>query len=326
MAAAGSPTPTAFVYGIGWNPVLHPQLEMLVNIVHSTTTHTYFLAYRRKVRSNITLGMRQRIGLQLEPYLQVTGTKIYNAYALSVHMNLGNHLRRTGSLYGRNLEVIAHVLLAYDRSYTFSHNNIDYDAKAHPIAHFKAFYRPSQDFAALNLPIFNCFSLHRSWSPCYATIDIKILCRNILYQEAVQTHKTTVRQALSYSEHTDVLQAHYVSTPTNHIAVFPIHPTTQLSSYFKGQLAWHFLITNLRRRFGDDAAFAMRNWSFPNSRFHKSIRCLPASRCLHIVRLPRENGQIPERFRHNVPQRPRRPGEPTDNLQNQRPASCPRSQ
>lgn len=34
----------AFVYGIGWNPLLHPQLEMLVNIAHSTTTHTYFLA------------------------------------------------------------------------------------------------------------------------------------------------------------------------------------------------------------------------------------------------------------------------------------------
>ncbi|EIE78308.1 hypothetical protein RO3G_03012 [Rhizopus delemar RA 99-880] len=34
----------AFVYGIGWNPLLHPQLEMLVNIVHNTTTHTYFLA------------------------------------------------------------------------------------------------------------------------------------------------------------------------------------------------------------------------------------------------------------------------------------------
>ncbi|KAG1164339.1 hypothetical protein G6F36_013789 [Rhizopus arrhizus] len=149
MAAAGSPTPTAFVYGIGWNPLLHPQLEMLVNIVHNTTTHTYFLAYRRKVRSNTTLGMRQRIGLQLEPYLQATGTKIYNAYALSVHMNLGNHLRRT----------------------------------ARPVAHFKAFYRPSQGFAALNLPIFNCFSLHRSWSPCYATIDIKVLYRNILYRK-----------------------------------------------------------------------------------------------------------------------------------------------
>jgi hypothetical protein len=76
--------------------------------------------------------------------------------------------------------LLAHVLLAYDRSHIFSHNNIDYDTKASPVAHFKAFYRFSQEFAALNFPVFNCFSLRRSWSPCYATIDSKILCQNIL--------------------------------------------------------------------------------------------------------------------------------------------------
>ncbi|KAG0744519.1 hypothetical protein G6F57_006376 [Rhizopus arrhizus] len=51
---------------------------------------------------------------------------------------------------------------------------------ARPVAHFKAFYRFSQEFAALNFPVFNCFSFRRSWSPCYATIDSKILCQNIL--------------------------------------------------------------------------------------------------------------------------------------------------
>ncbi|CAO3704106.1 unnamed protein product [Rhizopus stolonifer] len=44
----------------------------------------------------------------------------------------------------------------------------------------KAFYRLAQLFSVLNIPVFNCLPLCRSRSPCYVTIDSKILCLNIM--------------------------------------------------------------------------------------------------------------------------------------------------
>ncbi|CAO3671048.1 unnamed protein product [Rhizopus stolonifer] len=52
--------------------------------------------------------------------------------------------------------------------------------KERTVDHMKAFYRLAQLFSVLNIPVFNCFPLRRSWSPCYATIDSKILCLNIM--------------------------------------------------------------------------------------------------------------------------------------------------
>ncbi|CEG72439.1 hypothetical protein RMATCC62417_07998 [Rhizopus microsporus] len=43
-----------------------------------------------------------------------------------------------------------------------------------------ALYQLSHLFERLGLPVFNCFPLRHSWSPCYVTIDSKILCQNIL--------------------------------------------------------------------------------------------------------------------------------------------------
>ncbi|ORE03442.1 hypothetical protein BCV72DRAFT_213215 [Rhizopus microsporus var. microsporus] len=49
-----------------------------------------------------------------------------------------------------------------------------------PVNHFKAIYQLSRLFEHRCLPVFNYFSLHRSWSPCYVIIDSKILCQSIL--------------------------------------------------------------------------------------------------------------------------------------------------
>lgn len=76
--------------------------------------------------------------------------------------------------------MLAPLLLAYDRSYTFSQNIIYYSIKAHPVDHFKAFYRFTQAFTALNLLAYNCFPLRCSRSPCFATIDSKVSCQKIL--------------------------------------------------------------------------------------------------------------------------------------------------
>ncbi|ORE13294.1 hypothetical protein BCV71DRAFT_189483, partial [Rhizopus microsporus] len=62
----------------------------------------------------------------------------------------------------------------------FGQQGLYYDVKRNPVNHFKAFYQLSRLFERLCLPIINCFPLRRSWSPCYVTIDSKILCQNIL--------------------------------------------------------------------------------------------------------------------------------------------------
>ncbi|KAG1139811.1 hypothetical protein G6F37_009466 [Rhizopus arrhizus] len=61
--------------------------------------------------------------------------------------------------------------------------------------------------------------------------------------------------------------------------------------------------------------------------FHLWNRDLAAClKMLHIVRSLRENDQIPKRCRHDVPQRPRRPREHADDLQDQHPALFRRNQ
>ncbi|KAI7895167.1 uncharacterized protein EV154DRAFT_542092 [Mucor mucedo] len=57
---------------------------------------------------------------------------------------------------------------------------IYYDSKARPVEHMRAFYELALSFIDIELPVFNCFPLRRSWIPCYTTIDSKILCQNIL--------------------------------------------------------------------------------------------------------------------------------------------------
>ncbi|CAO3703085.1 unnamed protein product [Rhizopus stolonifer] len=52
--------------------------------------------------------------------------------------------------------------------------------KERTVDHMKAFYRLAQLFSVLNIPVLNCFPLRRSWSPCYVTIDFKILYLNIM--------------------------------------------------------------------------------------------------------------------------------------------------
>lgn len=59
----------------------------------------------------------------------------------------------------------------------------------------------------------------------------------------------------SRSEHTFIVQSHYVSTPINHVTAHPIFRKIRLSSYFRNQLADLSLITKLRPKFGDGVYF-----------------------------------------------------------------------
>ncbi|ORE01969.1 hypothetical protein BCV72DRAFT_309569 [Rhizopus microsporus var. microsporus] len=83
-------------------------------------------------------------------------------------------------IYMEALNTLRPVFDAYDRGYNFGEQGLYYDIKHNPVNHFKAFYQLFRLFVFLGLPVFNCFSLGRSWSPCYVTIDSKILCQNIL--------------------------------------------------------------------------------------------------------------------------------------------------
>ncbi|KAG1137069.1 hypothetical protein G6F37_009802 [Rhizopus arrhizus] len=236
------------------------------------------------------------------------------------------------SLLLRSLDVLAPLLLAYDRSHAFSQNIIYYSIKAHPVDHFKAFYQFTHAFTALNFLAYNCFPLRCSRLPYFATIDSKILCqktldriwingadqivlwcgvvnlnnspfrdedRDLRFRETIQTGGVGVNflkkrfdtqghysswyispqqdkscKSKSYrhifqeinpdnialaergliysralemeyyvaflssrSEHTAVLQTHYVSTRVNYATVHPIHQKLQLSPYFKNQFA-----------------------------------------------------------------------------------------
>ena len=83
-------------------------------------------------------------------------------------------------IYTRALHTLQPVFDAYDRGYNFGQQGLYYDVKRNPVNHFKAFYQLSRLFEHLGLPVFNCFPLRRSWSPCYVIIDSKTLCQNIL--------------------------------------------------------------------------------------------------------------------------------------------------
>ncbi|EIE80240.1 hypothetical protein RO3G_04945 [Rhizopus delemar RA 99-880] len=68
------------------------------------------------------------------------------------------------------------MLTSYPFRYTFKQNNVYDDAKANSCEHTIAFYQFARFFEALELPIFDCFPLRRTWIPGYATTDSKLLC------------------------------------------------------------------------------------------------------------------------------------------------------
>lgn len=71
-------------------------------------------------------------------------------------------------------------MTGYSPDYQFRSNNIYYDSKARPVEHMRSFYQLALVFIELELTAFNCLPLRRSWSPCYVTIDPKILSQNFL--------------------------------------------------------------------------------------------------------------------------------------------------
>lgn len=87
--------------------------------------------------------------------------------------------------------------------------------------------------------------------------NIALAERGLIYSRALEM-EYSVAFLSSRSEHTAVLQTHYVSTRVNYATVHPIHQKLQLLPYFKNQLA-------------DYATFVIGNWSDPNSRLHEAI-------------------------------------------------------
>ncbi|KAI7896401.1 uncharacterized protein EV154DRAFT_547402 [Mucor mucedo] len=83
-------------------------------------------------------------------------------------------------IYNNALEILRPVLTSYPVDYRFRGNSIYFDSKARLVEHMRAFYELALLFIDIELPVFNCFPLRRSWIPCYTTIDSKILCQNIL--------------------------------------------------------------------------------------------------------------------------------------------------
>ncbi|CEG84132.1 hypothetical protein RMATCC62417_17978 [Rhizopus microsporus] len=147
------------------------------------------------------INYQRLIFVYAQQFAIIEGTKIYTAYANSVHLRFGQHLRRAvntllrirqrtadlrrvlseqGPIYREALDTFQPVFNAYDEGYNFGERGLYYDVKRNPVNHFKAFYQLSRLFEHLGLPVFSCFPLRRSWSLCCVTIDSKILCQNIL--------------------------------------------------------------------------------------------------------------------------------------------------
>jgi hypothetical protein len=87
--------------------------------------------------------------------------------------------------------------------------------------------------------------------------NISLAERGLIHSRALEL-EYYVAFLSSRSEHTAVLQTHYMSTRASYATVHPIHQKLQLSPYFKNQLA-------------DHATFVIGNWSDPNSRLHEPI-------------------------------------------------------
>ncbi|KAG2193488.1 hypothetical protein INT47_005013 [Mucor saturninus] len=160
--------------------------------------------YARGRAGGRTAATRAFIDTYLDDYLEVTGfvppdfrygqqasliegAKIFTSYSNNVQMRLGSHLRQAvknysfgDPIYNNALETLRPVLTSYPVDYRFRGNSIYYDSKARPVEHMRAFYELALSFIDIELPVFNCFPLRRSWTPCYTTIDSKILCQNIL--------------------------------------------------------------------------------------------------------------------------------------------------
>ncbi|KAL0074265.1 hypothetical protein J3Q64DRAFT_1647836, partial [Phycomyces blakesleeanus] len=72
------------------------------------------------------------------------------------------------------------ILTACPERYWFRKNSIYYNFKPSPHNHFLALFCIAQLLEQLGYKSINCFSLRRSWSPCYMQIDTRILCQQIL--------------------------------------------------------------------------------------------------------------------------------------------------
>ncbi|CEG75083.1 hypothetical protein RMATCC62417_10189 [Rhizopus microsporus] len=155
---------------------------------------------RGQARARLIIDYCESIGQYLDDYLTITnyqrpnfvyaqqsaiieGIKIYTTYVYNVHLRFGQHLRRAVNILldiREALNTLQPVFDAYDEGYNFGEWGLCYDVKRNHVNHFKIFYQLSCLLKHLGLPVFICFPLRRSWSPCYVTIDSKIFCQNIL--------------------------------------------------------------------------------------------------------------------------------------------------
>jgi hypothetical protein len=71
-------------------------------------------------------------------------------------------------------------LSSYPKDYTFQKNSIYYDVIASPENNFKAFFRLAELSESEQMKQFACFPLHTTFTPCYMTLDSKIIHYRVL--------------------------------------------------------------------------------------------------------------------------------------------------
>ncbi|KAI8369078.1 hypothetical protein BD560DRAFT_447230 [Blakeslea trispora] len=86
------------------------------------------------------------------------------------------------------LDALRRVLTSYPDDYTFDQDNIYYDSKVHPLEHFKAYFRLSQVFNNLDIPVFRVFPL-RQW---------KIVCDGVIRLNRGPFHPQRGPNSLSF--------------------------------------------------------------------------------------------------------------------------------
>ncbi|KAG1160709.1 hypothetical protein G6F37_003753 [Rhizopus arrhizus] len=93
------------------------------------------------------------------------------------------------------------------------------------------------------------------------------ICEAVKPQEVQNTEDTPNPVML-----TELLQRHYTETTTNYLPTHPLHRKLKLSKCIRRQKASEDIVAKLKSKFGNDAIFAMDNYSAPNIRYQESVR------------------------------------------------------
>ena len=104
-----------------------------------------------------------------------------NNWVLLTHISNGLNNGPDG-IYTRAINQLEPVLNSYRLGTTFAEDNLYYDGKANPAAHFLAFVRLAHLFGQLQLEIFYVYTLRRSFVPGYVIMGTKIAITKVFLE------------------------------------------------------------------------------------------------------------------------------------------------